>query len=136
MKITTKGRYAIAIMLELANNYKNDTFLSLKDISEKEGISLKYLEKIMIDLKKEVFFITSRGQDGGYKLAHEPKYYKLGDILNAVEKEIAPSSCVKEENSCPKQGICKTYPIWKDLNDEITNYLNSKTLADYIERND
>ena len=133
MKITTKGRYAVAIMLELASNYKNDTFLSLKDISEREGISVKYLEKIMSDLKKEDYFISSRGQEGGYKLAHKPSYYKLGDIINAVEKDMAPASCVKEDNSCPKQGICKTYPIWKDLNDEMNKYLNSKTLEDYME---
>ena len=133
MKITTKGRYAVAIMLELASNYKNDTFLSLKDISEREGISVKYLEKIMSDLKKENYFISSRGQEGGYKLAHKPSFYKLGDIINAVEKDMAPASCVKEDNSCPKQGICKTYPIWKDLNDEMNEYLNSKTLEDYME---
>lgn len=133
MKITTKGRYAIAIMLELASNYKNDTFLSLKDISEKLDISNKYLEKIMIDLNKKDYFISSRGQEGGYKLKYSPEKYCLGEILNAVEKEIVPASCVKEENSCPKQGICKTYPIWKDLNDEMNKYLNNKTLADYVE---
>ena len=132
MKITTKGRYAVAVMLELASNYDKEEFLSLKDISEKEKISLKYIEKIMLDLKKKDFFITSRGQEGGYKLKYSPDKYKLGDIINAVEKELAPASCVKEENSCPKQGICKTYPIWKDLNDEMTKYLNSKTLADYV----
>ena len=134
MKITTKGRYAVAIMLELASNYESENFLSLKDISEKEGISLKYLEKIMSDLKKEDYFISSRGTDGGYKLKYDPKYYKIGDILNAAERELAPVECVKEDNSCPKQGICKTFPIWKDINDEITKVLNSKTLADYIER--
>ena len=133
MKITTKGRYAVAIMLELANNYEKGTFLSLKDISKSEGISLKYLEKIMLDLKKEVFFITSRGQEGGYKLAHDPSFYKLSDILNAVEREIVPASCIKD-NNCPKKGICKTYPIWKDLNDEMTRYLDSKTLRDYMEK--
>ena len=134
MKITTKGRYAIAIMLELANNYESGEFISLKDISDKEGISLKYLEKIMSDLKKEDFFISSRGTDGGYKLKYEPSYYKIGNILNAAERDLSPVSCVKEENSCPKQGICKTYPIWKDIDDEITKALNSKTLEDYIER--
>ena len=133
MKITTKGRYAVAVMLELASNYDKDEFMSLKDISEKEEISLKYIEKIMLDLKKQDFFITSRGQEGGYKLKYSPDKYRLGDIINAVEKEITPASCVKIDNSCPKQGICKTYPIWKDLNDEITNYLNSKTLKDYME---
>lgn len=134
MKITTKGRYAVAVMLELAENYENETFLSLKDISEKEGISLKYLEKIMLDLKKKDFFVTSRGQEGGYKLKYSPKEYTLGNIINVVEKELAPASCVKEDNSCSKQGICKTYKVWKDLNDEMTKYLNSKTLNDYIER--
>ena len=133
MKITTKGRYAVAIMLSLAEYYDSGEFLSLKDISEKEGISLKYLEKIMSDLKKKNYFVSSRGQDGGYKLANEPSFYKLGEIINAVEKDITPATCVKETNSCPKQGICKTYPIWKDLNDEMTNYLNSKTLKDYME---
>ena len=130
MKITTKGRYAVAVMLELASNYDKEEFLSLKDISEKEEISLKYI--IMVEIKKKDFFITSRGQEGGYKLKYSPDKYRLGDIINAVEKELAPASCVKEENSCPKQGICKTYPIWKDLNDEMTKYLNSKTLADYV----
>lgn len=133
MKITTKGRYAITVMLYLANHYKEDSFLSLKDISEKEGLSLKYLEKIMLSLKKEDFFISSRGQEGGYKLSHQPSYYKIGDILKAAEKQIAPVNCVSD-NNCKKKSVCKTYPIWKELNDEIMNYLNSKTLADYIER--
>lgn len=134
MKITTKGRYAVAVMLELAYNYEKDEFLSLKDISEKEGISLKYIEKIMLDLKKQDFFITSRGQEGGYKLKYSPDKYPIGKIINAVEKDLAPADCVKEDNLCEKQGICKTYPVWKDLNDEMTKYLNSKTLKDYIER--
>ena len=133
MKITTKGRYAVLVMLSLANNYKTGEFLSLKDISEREGISLKYLEKIMSDLKKEDYFLSSRGQVGGYKLKYHPSKYKLGDIINCVEKDMAPASCVKMDNLCDKQGICKTYPIWKDLNDEMTKYLNSKTLEDYME---
>ena len=134
MKITTKGRYAISIMLNLANNYESGEFLSLKDISEKEGISLKYLERIIGDLKKEDYFLSSRGSDGGYKLKYEPSHYKIGDILNAAEREMAPVECVKEDNLCPKQAMCKTYPIWKDINDEITKVLNSKTLEDYMER--
>ena len=133
MKITTKGRYAVAVMLELASNYEKDEFLSLKDISEKENISLKYIEKIMLDLKKQDFFITSRGQDGGYKLKYSPDKYTIGSIINSVEKDLSPAACVKEDNTCEKLGICKTYPVWKDLNDEMTKYLNSKTLKDYME---
>ena len=134
MKLTTKGRYAITIMLELANHYETGEFISLKDISEKENISLKYLEKIMLDLKKQDFFISSRGVDGGYKLAHKPSYYKLGDIIIAAEKDIAPVSCVNKDTPCEKKELCKTFPIWDDLNKELMNYLSSKTLADYIER--
>lgn len=134
MKITTKGRYAIVIMLNLAENYAKDSFLSLKEISEEENISLKYLEKIMLSLKKEDFLISARGQDGGYKLAHDPSFYKIGDILKATEKELAPVNCLTDQTQCQKKSLCKTYPIWKDLNDEMMNYLNSKTLADYIER--
>ncbi len=134
MKITTRGRYAIVIMLSLANHYTEDKFLSLKEIAESEKISLKYLEKIMMDLKKEDFFLSARGQEGGYKLAHSPSSYTIGNILKAAEKELAPVSCVTEEASCEKKGICKTYPIWKDLNEEMMKFLNSKTLADYIER--
>lgn len=134
MKITTKGRYAILIMLTLANYYEDDQFISLKEISEEENISLKYLEKIMMSLKKEDFFHSSRGVDGGYKLAYPPSHYKLSDILKAAERNLAPASCVTDEVDCERKGICKTYPIWKDLNDEMMNYLNHKTLEDYIER--
>ena len=115
----------------MAEHYESGDFISLKDISEKEGISLKYLEKIMLDLKKNDFFISSRGVDGGYKLAHEPSFYKLGDIIIAAEKDIAPVSCIND-NSCEKKGLCKTFPIWNDLNKELMKYLNSKTLEDYI----
>lgn len=133
MKISTKGRYALVIMLNLASNYESDKFISLKDISEKENVSLKYLEKIMLNLKKYDFFISSRGVDGGYKLANDPYYYKIGDILRAAEGDLAPVSCISDESTCNKSGICKTMLIWKDLNDAINNHLDSKTLGDYIE---
>ena len=134
MKLTTKGRYAITIMLNLAAHYEEDEFLSLKEISEEENISLKYLEKIMLNLKKENLVISSRGQEGGYKLAYKPSHYKLGDILKIAEDDLAPASCMKSDTVCEKKSVCKTYPIWDDLNNVLMNYLNSKTLADYIER--
>ena len=130
MKITTKGRYAIAIMLELANNFEKGEFISLKDISEKEGISLKYLEKIMLDLNKKNYFDISRGVNGGYKLKNNPKEYIIGDILRAAREDIEPVSCISTE--CDMKHSCKTFPIWKELNDVVNNYLDSKTLYDYI----
>lgn len=134
MKLTTKGRYAILIMLNLAEHYEKDEFLSLKEIAEEENISLKYLEKIMLNLKKENLVLSSRGWEGGYKLASKPSNYRLGDILLIAEHDLSPASCVKSENSCAKKSTCKTYPIWDDLNRALMDYLNSKTLADYIER--
>ena len=131
MKISTKGRYALTLMLDLALSYEKGKFISLNEIAENENISLKYLEKIMMSLKKNDFFITSRGSVGGYKLKYAPEHYRIGDIIRAAEEDLDIVSCVNREN-CPKQGQCKTYPIWKGLSDEINDYLNSKTLKDYI----
>lgn len=131
MKISTKGRYGILIMLYLAKEYDNDKFITLHEISESEGISLKYLEKIMLNLNKKDFFITSRGVNGGYKLKYKPEYYKIKDILLAFEGELEVVSCISEV--CPKKNLCITYPIWNDLNSVIDNFLENKTLQDYIE---
>lgn len=136
MKISTKGRYALVIMLDLAEAYKNNEFLSLKDISMRENISLKYLEKLMLNLKKNDFFISSRGVDGGYKLSHDPSFYTIGDILRASEGDMSPVACINEHDTCSRKGICKTFGVWNDLNEVIENFLDSKTLADYIEGND
>ena len=130
MKISTKGRYAITIMMELARNYDSDKFISLNDIASNSDISLKYLEKIMINLKKENYFIVSKGINGGYKLAYSPDKYKIGDIIRASEEETQVVPCMN--STCPKTGNCNTFPLWKDLNDVINDYLDSKTLADYL----
>ena len=130
MKISTKGRYALVIMLDLAKEYGNDKYVSLKEIADKEKLSLKYLEKLMLSLNKEDYFITLRGVDGGYKLKYEPSHYKIGDILRIAEGDISVTDCVS--HGCIKHHSCKTYPLWKELNDLINNYLDSKTLADYL----
>jgi len=130
MKISTKGRYAVIIMMELAHNYDNDNYLSLSDISNSSGISLKYLEKLMINLKKQNYFIISRGGNGGYKLAYTPDKYKIGDIIRASEEQTEVAPCINSE--CPKNKNCSSFTLWKELNDVINNYLDSKTLADYL----
>ncbi len=132
MKMSTKGRYALTIMANLAKNYKNNEFISLKDISEKENISLKYLEKIMINLNKQDYFITSRGSSGGYKLKYDPSKYKIGDILRCVEGDLAPVNCINNKEYCNKKEKCDTYDFWQGLYDEINNFVDSKTLNDYI----
>ena len=131
MKISTKGRYSVMIMIELAKAYKDDKYVSLNDIAKKEEVSIKYLEKLMLNLKKYDFFIISRGGNGGYKLAHSPETYKIGDIIRAAEEvtEVAPCT---SSTDCPKISKCSSFTLWKELNDVINDYLDSKTLADYI----
>lgn len=130
MRISTKGRYGLAIMTYLAKEYESDRYVTLKEISEYENISLKYLEKIMNNLKKKDYFITSRGGNGGYKLAYSPDKYIIGDIIRASEEQIDVVPCINEE--CSRSNKCSTFPLWKELNDLINDYLDSKTLADYI----
>ena len=132
MKISTKGRYALIIMLDLAKNYNSDKFITLKEISEKEHISLKYLEKIMLTLKNKDYFISSVGVSGGYKLKYEPSKYIIGDILETAEGNIDVTDCVKEEHICPMSHKCSTFRLWDELNTTIRNFLNSKTLEDYV----
>ena len=131
MKISTKGRYAVTIMVELAKAYEKDEYISLHDISKSSQISVKYLEKIMTSLKKHNFFISSRGGSGGYKLARKPSEYKMGDIIRAAEEIIDVAPCTNNV-ICPKRNSCTSFPLWKELSEVINDYLDSKTLQDYI----
>lgn len=132
MKISTKGRYALVIMLDLAKSYKEDKFVSLNTISENENISLKYLEKIVTSLKKADFFITTTGSNGGYKLKRSPEEYTIGEIIRASEENLDVVACIASEDTCPKKGECQTYPIWKELNEDINKVLDEKRLSDYL----
>ena len=131
MKISTKGRYALTIMIHLGKNYENGSFLSLTEISEREIISLKYLEKIMISLKKADFFDVQKGKDGGYKLKHDPKDITIGSIIRAAEEDLDVTDCIKND-TCPNKSNCETYSLWKGLSDEINEYLDGKTLKEFI----
>ena len=130
MKISTKGRYALTVMIHLGRAYNEDKYLSLSEISEREKISLKYLEKIMISLKKGNFFDVQKGKDGGYRLKNNPKDITIGSIIRAAEEELNVVDCVK--GGCPNKNTCDTYPLWKGLSDEINDYLDSKTLKEYL----
>ena len=132
MKISTKGRYALTIMRNIAKEYDKDEFISLSEISERENISLKYLEKIMISLKKADFFIVAKGKEGGYKLKRKPEEYSIGEIIRAADEELDVVSCIKNEKQCPVKTKCKTYSLWKELSDEINNFLDNKCLKDYL----
>ena len=131
MKISTKGRYALRVMIDLASN-DNGKYISLKDIAKRQQISNKYLEQIISLLNKAGYLETARGQAGGYKLSKEPKEYLVGDILRVTEGDLSPIYCLTEEGKCLRQKNCKTYSFWKGLDDVINEYINSKTLEDLI----
>ena len=131
MKISTKGRYALRVMIDLALN-SNGEFIPLKDVAARQDISNKYLEQIIAMLNKAGFLETARGNAGGYKLAKKPNEYIVGDILRATEGELSPIFCLSSEGKCERQGKCKTYSFWKGLDDVINKYVDSKTLEDLI----
>lgn len=130
MKISTKGRYALRVMIDLAVNDKGD-YVSLKDISNRQEVSLKYLEQIMALLNKAGYVKSTRGNNGGYRLAKSPEEYKVGDILRKTEGDLAPIACVNGEE-CGKRENCKTFKFWQGLDNVINEYVDSKTLADLI----
>ena len=134
MKISTKGRYALRMMIDLAD-HRNDGFVALKDIAERQNISKKYLEQIVPMLNRSDYLITNRGFQGGYRLAHEPNKYTVGDILRITEGGLSPVACLDTEvNDCPHAPDCDTLPIWKGLEDVINNYLDGITLQDIIDQ--
>ena len=121
MLISTKGRYALRVMIDLAE-HQTDEFISLKGIAVRQEISEKYLESL-------------RGKGGGYRLKKAPDQYTVGSILRLTEDSLAPVSCLEEgADVCPKQAKCRTLPLWKGLDKVIHDYLESVTIADLMEQ--
>lgn len=134
MKISTKGRYAVRMMLDLAEHGEG-RYVALKEIAERQGISKKYLEQIVTILNKSDFLMTNRGFQGGYKLAKTPDKYTVGEILRLTEGSLAPVSCLEHQpNQCSRASVCPTLFIWKRLGDVINNYLDSITLQDVLDK--
>ncbi|MBR0224538.1 MAG: Rrf2 family transcriptional regulator [Thermoguttaceae bacterium] len=133
MKISTRGRYALRMMVELAKK-QGDGYVSLTEIAESQNISKKYLEQIIPLLSHASFLTTTRGFRGGYRLSKSPSEYCVGDILRVTEGSISPVSCADVDNpcECEKCGVCKTYPLWRKLTQIITDYLDSVTLDDLV----
>ena len=134
LKISTKGRYALRMLLELAA-HQDDGFISLKEISEHQDISKKYLEQIVPMLNKSGILRTNRGNRGGYMLAKSPRECSVGDVLRATEGSLAPVTCLEYDvNDCPRAGFCPTLFVWEGLNKAVTEYLDSITLQDILDR--
>ncbi|MDO4542643.1 MAG: RrF2 family transcriptional regulator [Bacillota bacterium] len=132
MMISTKGRYALRLMADLALN-DNGGFISLRDVSQRQDISVKYLEQIVSSLCKAGYIISTRGARGGYRLGKKPKEYIVGDILRVTEGSLSPVACLNgETNTCPRSGQCLTVDFWQGLYNTITRYVDGVTLEDII----
>lgn len=130
MKFSTKDRYALRLMVELAGRAP-DEFIPLKEISERQGISVKYLEQIITPLSRAGLVVSGRGSQGGYRLARTPAQYTAGEILRAVEGELATIPCLEAgAEECPRRSGCLTLPFWNGLNEVINRYVDGVTLED------
>ena len=134
MMISTKGRYALRIMLDLSQ-HREDGYISLSKISQRQGISVKYLEAIISVLNKAGMVESQRGKEGGYKLTKEPEEYSVGSIVKLTEGSIAPVACLENDSvPCEHKSDCLTLPLWMKLEGVVDNYLESVTLTDLLER--
>ncbi|MDR3289063.1 MAG: Rrf2 family transcriptional regulator [Peptococcaceae bacterium] len=133
MKISTKGRYSVRMLLDLAE-HKDDGFVALRDVAERQGISKKYLEQIVTLLNRSDILRTNRGNQGGYMLARLPRQYTVGEILRITEGSLIPVSCLEDHpNRCERSGFCKTLSIWQGLGKVIADYLDNITLQDILD---
>lgn len=136
MKISTKGRYALRLMLDLAQNTAGEEYVSLHDIAQRQNVSKKYLEQIVPLLNKAGMLRANRGYQGGYRLAKEPSAYTVGSVLEVTEGSLACVSCIlPDAEDCARETGCLTRTVWKGLYDTVTNYLNSITLQDILDGN-
>ena len=135
MKISTKGRYALRLMLDIAV-YGADKNVSIRDTAKRQNISVKYLEQIVSMLVRVGYLKSIRGAQGGYRLSKKPADYTVGDILRITEGSLAPVACLEDEvNQCPRVEQCPIVSMWEGLYNTINNYVDSITLEDMINEN-
>ncbi len=135
MMISTRGRYALRVMLDLAH-HTDEGYISLKKISEREDISVKYLEAIVAILNKGGLLESCRGKEGGYKLTKKPEEYTVGSVVRLTEGSVAPVSCLECGTiNCGRSTHCQTLPMWEKLEKIVGDYLDSVTLRDLLEGN-
>ena len=134
MRVSTKGRYALRMLVDLAEHH-NDGYIALKDIANRQAVSKKYLEQIVPVLNKTNILQTNRGFLGGYRLAVSPDECTVGEIIRLTEGSLAPLACVDDEAvNCERAQDCSTLFVWQGLKDVVENYLDSITLQDIVER--
>lgn len=134
MVISSKGRYALRVMVYLAVKH-DGSFIPLREISQSENLSQKYLETITRMLSKAHLIEAASGHGGGYRLTREPQEYSVGEILKLTEGTLAPVACLKDDSEpCDRSEMCYTLPIWQGLAELINDYFNNMTLADVAGR--
>lgn len=132
MKISTKGRYALRLMIDLATNDDGNP-IRIKDVAERQNISDKYLEQIISVLNRAGFVRSVRGPQGGYMLKKNPEDYTVGMILRLTEGSLAPVACVEEDvTDCERQSGCVTYLLWRKINDAVNDVVDTITLKDLV----
>lgn len=134
MKVSTKGRYALRLMVDLGIHAEGDKYVSLKDISTRQNISIKYLEQIVTPLHRAGLVRSTRGAQGGYRLSRTPERYTAGEILRAIEGSFAPIACLETEvNECERYSHCPTVGFWEGMYKVIEEYVDSVTLKQLID---
>ncbi|MCD8143571.1 MAG: Rrf2 family transcriptional regulator [Clostridiales bacterium] len=134
MLVSTKGRYSLRVMIDLAE-HQSEGYIPLKTVAERQEISEKYLESIIKLLVKEKFLAGLRGKGGGYRLTRAPEQYTVYSILALTEESLSPVSCLEEgAAACPRMAECRTLPLWQGLERVIRDYLEQFTLADLMHR--
>ena len=132
MMISTKGRYALRVMIDLAEHYTGD-YVPMKDIAKRQEISLKYVERILPEFKKQGLIETVHGKGGGYRLKRKPEEYRVSEILKLTEGSLAPVSCVEGGcDPCENAGSCRTRAMWTKLDKLINDFFDGITIADLM----
>ena len=131
MMVSTKGRYALIVCLDLAQQ-DPEAYISLREVAQRQNISMKYLESIVAMLNRAGLVRSLRGKGGGYRLSRELKDYSVGEIVRLTEGSLAPVSCLEGENTCPRADKCLSLPVWEKLDTLINDYLDSVSLADLL----
>ena len=130
--ISTRGRYAIRVMIDLAEN-DNGAYIPLKDIAARQNISTKYLEIIAKDMVSGGLLTGASGKGGGYKLNRKPEDYKIGEVLELMEGTLSSVACLADKSyDCPQKKICRTLPMWEEFDEIVHDYFYKKTLRDLI----
>jgi len=135
MMISTRGRYALRVMIDLAE-HQDEGYIPMKDVAKRQGVSLGYMEKILPVLVKNGIVEGLQGKTGGYRLIRKPEEYTLGEILRLTEGSLAPVACLEcSATPCEKAADCRTLPVWTELDRRINEYLDSVTVANLLKFN-